>query len=140
MSSLQAIRDAIKSTIDGNIPDVEVYDTVPDVAHAPAVVVWPDTASFQQAMGRGLDRWEFDLYVLAQRAIADEGQDDLDSYVTGAGGNSIRQVIFQNKALGLSDVDAHVSGMSQYGARFEAAGIEHIGAVLRLVVLTSGTA
>jgi len=138
VAALSAIRDAIKSTIDANIPDVEVYDTVPDAVSVPAVVVMPSAADFQQAMGRGHDQWDFDLYVLASRAVVDEGQDALDSYVTGAGSNSIRQAIFQNRTLGLADVNAHVSGMSQYGGRFESAGVEHIGAVLRLVVLTDG--
>lgn len=141
MATLAALRDAVKTTITSNITGVEVYDTVPDVVETPAIAVLPAEGNFHSAMARGTDRWEFDLYVLCQRAVIDEGQDSLDAYVSGAGSSSIREVIWNNKALGLSDgTDAHVSGMGEYGAQFETAGIPHVGAVLRLVVLTPGTA
>lgn len=139
MASLAAIRDAVKTTITANVSGVEVYDTVSDVAITPAVVVYPAEADFNVVMGRGTDTWEFDLYVLCQRAVADEGQDALDAYVTGAGSSSIRQVVFNNRTLGLTGIDAHVSGMSEYGGFFESAQIPHVGAKLRLVVLTPGT-
>lgn len=140
MATLSAIRDAVKTTITANISGVEVYDTVPDVAITPAVVVFPAEADFTVAMGRGTDRWEFDLYVLCQRAVADEGQNALDAYVTGAGASSIRQVVFNNPTLGVADTDAHISQMRDYGGQFESAQIPHVGARLRLVVLTPGTA
>lgn len=140
MAALSAIRDGIRDTLLANIPGVEVYDTVPDVVITPAIVVEPETADFFVAMGRGTDEWIFNLYVLCSRAVADEGQDQLDAYVTGAGTSSVRQVIFQNKTLGLTGTDANVSGMSGYGGTFESASIPHIGAVLRLVVVTPGTA
>lgn len=140
MSSLQAIRDAIKATVEAQIPGVFGYDTVPEVANLPAIVAMPDTADFAVAMGRGADTWELDLAVLVPWTDSNVSQDALDELVTGAGPRSIRQVIFLNKTLGLADVNAHISGMSDYGAAFEMAKIEHIGARLRMVVHTTGTA
>lgn len=140
MSSLQAIRDAIKATVEAANPELFGYDTVPEVANLPAVVAVPDIADFAVAMGRGADTWELDLAVLVPWTDADVSQDALDELVTGAGPKSIRQVIFQNRTLGLDDVDAHISGMSEYGAQFEMAQIEHLGAKLRIVVHTTGTA
>lgn len=67
MATLSAIRDGISDTLTANISDLEVYDTVPDVAITPAVVVIPESADFNIAMGRGTDRYEFDLFVLADR-------------------------------------------------------------------------
>jgi hypothetical protein len=139
MASLQSIREAIRATIIANLSGVEVYDTVPDVTVVPAVVVWPDIADFNVAMGRGYDRWEFDLYVLASRGVADEGQNALDGYISGAGSTSIRQVIWQNRTLGLAGTDAYVARMSRYGGSFDTAQVPHIGAVLQLVVTTPGT-
>lgn len=140
MSSLQAIRDAIKATVEAQIPGVFGYDTVPEVANLPAVVAMPDTADFAVAMGRGADTWELDLAVMVPFTDAGISQDALDELVTGAGPKSIRQVIFTNRTLGLDDVNAYVAGVSDYGAAFEMAQIEHIGAKLRLVVHTTGTA
>jgi hypothetical protein len=140
MSSLQAIRDAIKATVEAGNPALFGYDTVPEVANLPAVVAMPDSADFAVAMGRGADTWELDLAVLVPFTDADVSQDALDELVTGAGPKSIRQIIWQNRTLGLADVNAYISGMSDYGAAFEMAQIEHIGAKLRIVVHTSGSA
>lgn len=141
MSSLAAIRDAIKSTIEAGITSLHCYDTVPDATNVlPAVVVLPFTADFEKAMGRGTDQWSFDLLVLTSTGDLGLGQDALDDYVSGAGTKSIRQVIFNNKTLGLSDVDAHVSQLLEYGMSFTNAEVPHIGARLRLEVFTSGTA
>ncbi len=140
-SPLARIRDAIKSTIETNITSLHCYDTVPDGANVlPAVVVIPFTSDFEVSMGRGTDTWEFDLLVLVSTSDMDIRQDSLDAYVSGSGSLSIRQAIFNNKTLGLSGTDAHVSEMLEYGLRFEVASYPHIGARLRLKVHTSGTA
>lgn len=140
MASLQSIRDAVKTTLESAIEGLSVYDTVPEVSNLPACVVVPLTANFDTAMGRGTDTWEFELPVLVSYTDADIAQDSLDDYVTGAGAKSIRQAVFQNKELGLSDANAHVSRMSDYGTSFNMASIQHIGAKLRLVVHTKGNA
>lgn len=140
MASLTAIRDAIKTTVEANVTGMTCYDTVPDASNLPATVVVPDVASFVQAMGRGMDTYEFDLYVLVSANEMDIRQDELDTYVTGAGSASIRAAIFANKTLGLSNVDAHITGMSVYAEKFPMASVQHIGAVLHLIVHTTGTA
>jgi hypothetical protein len=113
---------------------------VPEVSNLPAAVVVPLTANFDVAMGRGTDTWEFDIAVLVSWTDSDIAQDSLDDFVTGSGDKSIRQVVFQNRSLGLTAVDAHVSSMSDYGSSFSMASVQHIGAKLRLVVHTKGNA
>lgn len=141
MASLEAIRDGIKTTIETAVTTLHVYDTVPDSANVlPAVIVVPFTSDFEVSMGRGLDTWEFDLWVLVSMSEMGIKQDSLDAYVSGAGSSSIRQAIFNNRTLGLSSTDAHVSQMLEYGARFATAGYPHLGARLRLLVHTPGTA
>lgn len=139
MASLSEIRDAVKTTLESAIEGLTAYDTVPEVSNLPAAVVVPLTADFDVAMGRGTDTWEFDIPVLVSFTDADIAQDSLDDFVTGAGGKSIRQAVFQNKTLGLSDVDAHISEMSDYGSSFEMASVQNIGAKLHLIVYTKGT-
>ena len=139
MAGLGAIRDAVQATIEANISGLRVYDTVPDVAYTPALVIEPDEADFAVAMGRGVDSWKLNLFLLCSKAVARVGQDQLDAYVTGAGASSIRQVIFTNSTLGLADTAAVVTGMSGYGGSFDSAGIDHVGAVLALTVHTKGT-
>lgn len=141
MASLKAIRAAVVTTIETQIPSLTGYPTVPDAANTPAFVVEPVDADFEVAMGRGTDTWNFNLHVLASFAVSELGQDALDEYVTGAGSKSIRQVVFNNKTLGLTNTTAHIAGLlaGSYGAQFETASIQHVGATLRLVVHTLGT-
>lgn len=140
MSGLDAIRDAIKTTIETAVPELHVYDTVPEAANVlPCVIVIPFTADYVIAMGRGLDTWEFDLLILVSTSDLDIRQDDLDAYVSGSGARSVRQAIFNARTLGLTGTDAHISQMLEYGARFVVAEFDHLGARLRLIVHTSGT-
>lgn len=142
MASLTQIRTAVKTTLEAAISGLTVHRTVPGTVNLPAVVVRPapdDTANFLVAMGRGADTWQFDLLMLVARADAQLSEDDLDGYITGAGSTSIRQAIFQAKTLGLSSTDAHVAGVSGYGAAYEVGGVTYLGAALRLVVHTKGT-
>jgi hypothetical protein len=141
MASLKAIRAALRTTITGVVgAGVEVYARIPGQPVLPCVCVVPNDSDFLKAMARGTDTYIFDLVVLAPSGDNDVAQDILDDYVTGAGDKSLRQAIFNNRTLGLSNVDAHVSGMTDYGGSFEAVDVDHIGARLRLVVHTTGTA
>ena len=137
MSTLAAMRDAIKATLAG-IADVNVYDFVPDNPTFPAVVVAPNLCDFDVAFGRGQDTWEFELIVLTARSSDRAGQDKMDQLVTGAGASSIRQAIFDSQGLGLSDTNAHVAALIDYRPT-DVAGVSVYSARLRLVVLTSGT-
>lgn len=140
MASLSAVRDGVKATLASAITDLHVYDTVPERPNLPAVIVQPVSADFTVAMGRGTDTWEFDLSVLVSAGDIGVGQDALDGYVSGAGARSVRQAVFNARTLGLADTDAHVARMDRYGMQFEAAGVDHVGATLRLIVHTKGTA
>lgn len=144
MASLTEIRAALKATLKGAISELNIYAEVSDVTQAPAVVVMPAAPSlsglacnFNGAFGRGMDEWTLDLYVLVARTDGALAQQKLDQYVTGKGAKSIRQVLFQNSAIGLTDTDVHVEGVRDYGGMFQSAGIPHVGAVLRVTVRTS---
>lgn len=141
MASLAAIRAGIKTTLIAALGEgVEVYDTVPGSPVLPCVCVVPDTADFHVAMVRGVDTWYFDLIVLVPSTDSRVGQNRLDPFVTGAGPLSIRQAIFDAGSLGLTGTASTVSAMSNYGGSYDAVSVDHIGATLRLIVHTPGTA
>lgn len=143
MASIEQIRDAIKLTLEARIAGLFVYDTVPSVTLLPAVVALPRAGDFEASMGPGVDdTYGFDLHVLCSAAVDELGQDDLDALVSGAGPRSIRQVVYESRdhrsdILGLRNCKGRVTGWSRYAKGFESAGIEHIGAVVRLEVITS---
>lgn len=140
MASLKEIRSALKTTIEANIANVRVFHRMPDVTEGHSILVEPEAVDYSKTFGRGFDEYDFNLYVMVPNIESSKAQDLLDEYVAGAGTKSIRQVIFNNRTLGLTGTDAFIKKMHGYGGHFEVARIQHIGAVLDLCVLTSGTA
>lgn len=140
MASLAQLRTAIKTTLEANLTGVNVHRKTPGSAAGVVIVAQlaEDSANFTVAMGRGSDTWNFDLLVLVPASMLDTSQDALDDYVTGAGSKSVRQVVFNNRTLGLASTDAHVSAMGGYGADYVLGQTQYVGATLRLVVHTSG--
>lgn len=139
MASVTVMRQALKETIQEGLGDqVMVYDTVPGIASLPAIVVEPAKANFELAMGRGTDEWYFNVFILASRRDEELGQNELDPFISGAGPQSIRQIIFQNSSIGLSDSTAVVKGMRGYGGTSKEANFPMVGAVLSVCVFTDG--
>lgn len=139
MASVSAIRTAIKATIAAAIPTgIFGYDTVSAVTQVPAFVVIPRATNFAVAMGRGVDEHDVDVVVLVSKRDMALAQAELDKYATGAGSDSIRAAIFNARTLGLSNTDAHVTGMSGYGQVIEVGSTDYMSATLSLKVYSSG--
>ena len=139
MATLSEIRDGLKTTV-GNISGIRCYDTVPDNAiNFPVAIFIPSAIEFDLAMQRGTDLYTFDMLVAVQRADSRTAQDKLDAFVTGSGSSSIRQIIYNNKTLGLSDTDAREVNMSNYAADVNLNGIDGVGANLEIQVYTKGS-
>jgi len=139
MATLSEIRDGLKTTV-GNISGIRCYDTVPDNAiNFPVAIFIPNAIEFDLAMQRGTDLYTFDMLVAVQRADSRTAQDKLDAFVTGSGSSSIRQIIYNNKTLGLSDTDARVVNMSNYAADVNLNGVDGVGANLEIQVYTKGS-
>ena len=140
MASLQEVRDGIKTTLENNIDGLRVYDVVPDYAiNFPVAIVLPTSIQFNVAMQRGTDLYNFDILVAVERGNSRTAQDKLDAYITGQGSSSLRQAIFNNRTLGLTDTDATITGVGNYAADVNFNGIDAIGANLSLDVYTKGT-
>jgi hypothetical protein len=140
MPSLTQIRAALESTISNAVDGIQGYPTVPDVTNLPAFVIIPRATDFQRAMGRGLDVYSLDVIVLVSRRDDQLAQADLDVFVNGFGDSSIRAAVWATRGLGLSNVEATVTSMSDYGAQFDVGDLDHVGARLSVEVLTTGTA
>lgn len=136
------MREALAGAIAAGIDGLITYDTLAGVTQVPAAIVLPSpkqTADFTGAFQRGLDTWFFDVYVLVGIGEYASAQNHLDSYLTGSGANSIRQVLYLNPTCGLPDTDFFVSGITDYGGQHSAAAVEHIGACLKVTARTSGS-
>jgi hypothetical protein len=90
-------------------------------------------------MQRGTDQYTFDCLLAVQRSDSRTGQDKLHTFITGQGSSSVRQIIFNNRTLGLTDTDARVVSVSNISADVNVNGIDAIGANIEIQVITKGT-
>jgi len=139
VATLSELTDGLKTTID-NVSGLRCYDTVPDMGlNFPAAFIVPTDIEFDLAMQRGTDKYTFDILIAVQRSDSRTAQDKLHGYITGQGSNSIRQTIFNNRTLGLSDTDSRAVGVSNISADVSVNGIDAIGANISVEVFTKGT-
>lgn len=140
MPKIKEIRAAIKDTLAANLPGVNVKARVSGHVVVPAIVVTPVNGDFEQTMVNGATAYNFYLDIAVPSGGDDEiGQDNLDDYLDAEGDRSIKAIIMNNPHLGRPDVNAHVRGWSEYGARFEWAADRHVGARLRLFVIAKNS-
>jgi hypothetical protein len=138
MATLAAIRDAIRTTVEAVIPALQVYARLGVATNLPAMVVSVADVDYDLVMNRSTMQWEFDLSVLASAGHVVLGQYTLDDLVDIGGPGSIVHALYGSD-LGLANTQAHVAGLSGYGGTFEGVGLDHVGAQLRLIVITERT-
>lgn len=130
MASLNQIRAALAETVSENVEsELFVYPDVADVVQCPALIIEPMHADYTVTFSLDVT-YEFIMYVLVSRRDTTTAQQELDSFVSHAGPNSIREVLFRNPDLGLDNIDAFVHRMEGYGGSFMTAKVPHVGAKL----------
>jgi hypothetical protein len=145
MASLPELRTALYDIL-STVDDLTVYTFTSETnPNYPALLIQPATATFttQLARNTGQDVYEFDLVILVSGADLQVAQDSLDAYLALSGPNSIRQLINENPKLGLvgdlSRTTARIDRMESYGITLSRdVGVRDFGAVLRLIVRTTG--
>lgn len=146
MASITRIRKGLFDVLN-TIPKLQVYPKLTEsieLGDGGAVVVGP-MSYVSGAMGRGNFEYEVTLYVIVSLTDYSVATDQLDELVNPFGPRSIYEAIWDNRSLGvldsdgLVDVDASVSGMSNYGGTLaDAAGIDHLAAQLTVTIQSPG--
>jgi hypothetical protein len=148
MSSLEQIRTALADTVRAyvNSNDEEAgtlycYPYVKGTVSLPCAMVMPGgggrdnkAGDFAMTMNRGTEVWSFQLIVLCSRTDEDSGQQQLDRFIDKEGELSVRQAIWNTSDLGLGDVDAMVTGVSEYHGQYDMVRVPHVGAALQVKV------
>lgn len=145
MASLSNIRMALAQTISahGDIgQSTWIYEDVEELTDLPAIIIDVDpeySGEFEESFQGSQDTWKFNIYVLISRSKgSSEGQKMLDEYLKRLGPKSIRSAIYDNSELGLEETNARVHAVSGYGGQFEIGRVEHVGAILKVHVITDG--
>ena len=138
MASYSGIKDGIKTRLETLSGLLVVFDTVPDTITPPAAVVVPQSpqVEFNVTMGEStnasqLQRFNFEILLLAQRFNAATAQDALDAYVSGTG--SVYDAIAGDATLGGNAADARITRLADYGQLLVGSG-EFYGARFDLEV------
>lgn len=140
--NISDLRQALADTISAGttIQPLYTYGNVVETIELPAAVVEPYSGDFVVTLNRGLDTFDFNIFVLVSRADPTSAQPVLDSLVSGTGQDSIRMAIYNNPTLGLgAAVEATVHSMKGYGGSLEGYGLPHIGAVLQVQINVSNS-
>ena len=148
MATLDQILGGISITLTDRIspqlPEgLHAYPEMPSSPLLPAITPILRSIDYGASMGRSVDDvYELDLQVLCSTASEEVGQALLRSLVTGYGPLSIRETVEASKTrqsnyLGLPATKARVMRLVAFGLKFRAAEIDHVGAILRLQVITA---
>jgi hypothetical protein len=125
--------------------DLTGYPRVTSSIVLPALLLVPTSCRYAPASGgRGMgpgvdDVWQIELWLIMARIEDAVDLPRLYGYVDGAGPRSIRRATAEGQssrgdAFGLRNCKAKLLGTDSLGARFDAQGLSHNGAVLRLEV------
>jgi hypothetical protein len=137
MATITEVRQAVSDVL--SAAGIRCEPWVPEVPVPPCVIVYPDGVEFDAAFDRGLDSILLKLRVVTQWVSGRASQDELDTYLSGSGDVSIRQIVAANSDLDLANTSARVVRVTDYGSWFDTAGVAYGSAVVEVEVLTEGT-
>lgn len=114
MTTIAAIRSGLATRL-GTISGLRTSATVPDDPKPPVAIVLPPTITYDTAMGRGLDQYEFSILVMVGRVSERTAQASLDAYANPSGAGSIKTAIEADRTLGGSAQTCRVTDMRNVG-------------------------
>ena len=120
MADYSAIKTGIKTRLDTLSGLIATFDTVPDTVYPPVAVVVPRSPEVEYNVSMGnsahnsmLQRFNFDVLILAGRFNSEYSQDALDAFVSCTG--SVYNAIDGDRQLGGTVSDCRVTRMLDYG-------------------------
>jgi hypothetical protein len=87
---------------------------MPDNPNPPIALVRPVTVDYDQAMAKGLTRYNFAVVVIVGRAEERTAQRSLDAFCSSTGASSIKLAVESDKTLGGNAFDCRVTEMRNY--------------------------
>jgi hypothetical protein len=111
MASLSAIRTGLTTNL-AIIPNLRTSPNIPDAPNPPMAVVALNSISYDLAMARGAQKFEFTITVIVGRQSDRTAQLTLDEYVAATGVRSIKLAVESDKTLSGAAFDVRVTDMT----------------------------
>ncbi len=119
------------------IDSVQVYDYPPGSASAPAIIVsYPDSITYDETYGRGMDRMALPVVVLIGRPTDRTTVDKMTAFAAGSGSSSVKAVLE-------SGTYTTFDALRVEGADFDVvslAGIDYMAGMFNLDIWGQGSA
>jgi len=113
VSSISLLRAGIATNL-GTIAGLRTSPEMPDNPNPPIALVRPVTVEYDQAMAKGLTRYNFAVVVIVGRAEERTAQRSLDAFCSSTGASSIKLAVESDKTLGGNAFDCRVTEMRNY--------------------------
>jgi hypothetical protein len=121
-SSISDIRQGLADAL-RTIPNLRVFDLVPDNPNPPGIVISLDRVMYDSVFARGCDEYEFILHLIVARADDRSGQIRLEEYVAGSGPHSIKAAVESDPTLTGTAQTVRVSEARNLGTQERADGL-----------------
>lgn len=115
MSSLTDIRVALAQQL-STIRGLRVEPSVPDNPKPPTAIIIPQSISYDRAMHRGLDEYEFSILLISGRVSERQAQRTLDAFCDASGSVSVKACFVSDPTCGGVVQSARVTNMRNYGS------------------------
>ena len=115
MTTVSELRTGLATNL-ATISGLRTSAFIPDNPSPPIAIVVPQHIDFDDAMGRGLDTYTFDIVVIANRMSERTAQSTLDGFCNPSGSRSVKAALESDKTLGGKSFDLRVTDMSSYTA------------------------
>jgi hypothetical protein len=137
VTTLRDIADGLRDRV-LTVPGLAVFETPPQSASPPMVVVWPPTVDYHETFGSNtarLIRTTVDVWILTgpAGAFTDVSVRDLWEFADTAGDRSIHAALSGDPTLGGVAETCHVASFRPAGVE-EVAGIGFVGGVFAVEV------
>lgn len=113
--TISGLRTGLAANL-ATITGLRTAATVPTDPKPPIAVVMPNNISYDTAFGRGLDEYEFVVFVIVGKVDDRTAQNLLDGYCNPTGTGSIKTAIERDKTLGGNAQTLRVTTMRNYSA------------------------
>lgn len=115
MANISDLREGIATNL-STIEGLRTSATMPDNPSPPIAVVSLSDIDYDQAFGKGLTIYNFDVTVIVSRADARNAQEYLDTYCSSTGPNSVKLAIESDRTLDGKAFDLRVAQLRSYGS------------------------
>jgi len=113
VASITNLRTAIANNL-ATIAGLRTSPEMPDNPNPPIALVRPVTVEYNQAMAKGMTKYNFSVTVIVGRADERTAQKSLDAYCSSTGTSSIKNAVESDRTLGGNAFDTRVTEMRNY--------------------------